>query len=174
MTERIHQSFTTTGVSHHLSILHRFSSTPSHFFLSFPLTDFLSLPLFSALSPPYTQSFHFDSFNWSDLMLYTSLSHSALIPISCSLPSRYLHPHLPLRSFLSPSSLFLSSDTHTVQWVAGSDRSLYAACRVHLPCSRTQEGMLLLWRVTVAAKSLKCHDWKYAASFWCPNIIWCH
>lgn len=124
-TERINQSFTTTGVSHHLSILHLFSNTPSHLslsshWLSFSHAALLCLCSLFLLLPPsifISQMVH-------ALHLPTSLCpHSYLLHTLPVLSSSLSQPYL----FFSPlSSLFLSSNTHSPvgSWV----RSLSVCC----------------------------------------------
>lgn len=101
----------------------------------------------------------FWSLKWLDLMLYTSPSHlfSFISPAHSPLVIFILISAALFSIFLTLTPPSFCPLTHTVQWIAGSDLRLYAACRVHLPCSQMQRRMLLLWRVTVAAKSLNCH-----------------
>lgn len=93
-------------------------------------------------------------------MLATSLCPQSSLLHILSSSSQLFTFFSPLPPFL-PSPLpcsYFSFNIHTVEWVAGSDLRLCAACSVDLPCSRTQRRLLpLLGGVTVAAKSLK---WK--------------
>lgn len=136
--------------------------TISPYFMSSPtlppifLSPLFSLTVFRSHSSLRLFLFQFWSLKLLCLMIYTSQPHAGLILLFGKFSSCYLHLCCSFFLFpiLFPLSLSISPLIHTVHWVAGSDLSLYATCKADLPCSQTQRRLLLLllWRVTVAAK----------------------